>query len=495
MKQNCRLLLMILICLFFSCFFTGCGRLEFNIEATIKPPMDEKVTILGTWKIGKFTSIVKEQNNLQKTDKSIQEKYVGKEAIFDNEIGAIGIDVCINPEYKIIRTSADTFLHNKYRINEGSLGLQKEKVNVVTITSENQLFYQLIITDEMTAYVYLEDGFLVLNKISDIVDEKIKESSYRNVGISMDYGEFKEDPLLRSGVLLGVRSADNTYHTLWIYSKNRKIKTVSYRKQLMVPRAKGFWEIGTIRNKNDNESIYAKPFGDAALQQASPISSKINLLTEKLGTKIQFVGNDYIGIEHDLKYNVLSIDNISEGKGIAFSSIINENSYNAFKKSSEAFVSTLDSAKAKNIISEPNEENFMLKRRNGHWIIKSRLYYKDPVENKKFEDFDLNLIVPSKLILYDKMNIPWNNIKSKLPWITDAYMSPNKDIAILVSADSLNIYPIQNNSIINKQLIKIPLSKADSIIMTEWAIGKYADIWSNFVDEIFTEDQASKMNY
>ncbi|MHB8062670.1 MAG: hypothetical protein ACYDG2_08570 [Ruminiclostridium sp.] len=490
MKQNYKLLLLLLIFLF-SGFFSACGNIEFNIDDTIKPPVNENVTIAGTWRINKFISIIKDQNILQESYKIKQEIYVGKEAIFDNEIGAVGRDVCINPKYKIIRTSADTFLQNKYRIDKESLGIQKENVNVVTITSDNQLFYQLIVTDEMTAYVFIEDGFLELNKMSDTVDEKIKASSFGNVGMNIDNGEFKEDPLLRSGVLIGIRSADNTYRTLWIYSKNREIKAISHREQLIVPRAKGFWEIGTIKSKSDNKSIFAEPFVDAALQENSQSSNKINLLTSD--TKILFVGNDYFGIEQDLKLNVLSIDNIREGKGVAFSDIINGSSYNAFEKASEAFISALD--RAKNIIREPKEENFTLKRRNGHWIMESRLYYKEPVQDKKYEDFELNLIVPSKLILYDEMNIPWTDIKAKLPWITDAYMSPNKDIAILVSSDSLNIYPVKNKSIINKLLMKIPLSKADSIIMTEWSIGKYADIWAKFVDKIFTDDPVSKMNY
>jgi hypothetical protein len=494
MKQNYKLNLLILI-LLLSCFFSGCGSIEFKIEDTIKPPSNEKVNIQGTWKINKFMSITKEHKNPLKPDGSKQQIYVGEEAIFDKEIGAIGRNVCINPKYNIFKISADTFLQNKYRINEESLGLRNKNVNVVTITSDNQLFYQLIVTDEMTAYVYFEDGFLVLNKIDDIVDESIKESSFGNVGMSLDNREFKEDPLLRSGVLIGVRSVNNTYRTLWIYSKNREIKTVSHRSQLLVPRAKGFWEIGTIKNSSVSESIFAEPFVDTSLQDTPKSNNRINLFSEESDTKILFVGNYYIGIENNWKLNVLSIDNLSEKKGVIFSDIVNGSSYNSIKKYSEAFISTLDSSNAKNIISETNEENFTLKRRNGHWIMKSRLYYKEPVQDKKYQDFDLNLMIPSKLIHYDEMNVPWNEIKSKLPWITDAYMSPNRDIAILVSSDGLNIYPVRNKSIINKCLMKIPLSKADSIIMTEWSVGNYADIWTKFVNEIFTEDQVSKMNY
>lgn len=490
MKQKYKFLLVPLICFFF--LLSGCKSIEFNVEETIKPPVNTNVTIQGTWKIEKFIS--KKKHDSQKPEESKQKTYVDKEVIFDNEIAAVGREVCINPKYKIIRTSADTFVHNKYRINLESLGLKNEKVNVFTITSNNQFFYDIIVTDKMTGYIYFEDGFFVLNKISDVVDEKIKESSFGNVGMNIE-DKLEEDPLLRSGVLIGIRSYNNTYRTLWIYSKNREIKTVSSRNQLLVPRAKGFWEIGTITNKDGNESIYAEPFDDAILHETLPDGKKNNALTEKPGAKMLFIGNDYIGIEHNLKLSVLATDNLSEGKGVAFSDIVNENSYNAFQQSSDALVSTLDSDELKKIIKEPNEENFTLKRRNGHWIIKSRLYYKEPFKGQRYEDFDLNLMVPSKLIYYDEMSIPWNSIKSKLPWITDAYMSPNKDIALLVSSDSLHIYPIQNKSIINNQIVNIPLSKGDSIIMTEWAIGKYADIWSNFVEKLFTGNQESWVNY
>ena len=117
--------------------------------------------------------------------------------------------------------------------------------------------------------------------------------------------------------------------------------------------------------------------------------------------------------------------------------------------------------------------------------MKSRLYYKDTSGDKKYEDFDLKQMVPSKLIHYDEMNIPWNEIKSRSPWTKDAYMSPNKDIVILASEDNLIVYTVQNKNTISKQLLKIPLKKGESIIMTEWATGKYADMWEEFADTAF----------
>ncbi|WP_244648332.1 hypothetical protein [Ruminiclostridium herbifermentans] len=473
--------------LILSFSLSGCTSIEINIEETIKPPEIGNLIIQGTWRIENYISIVKGQSDLNEAEESSRKKYIGKEAVFDNEICAIGIEVCTNPEYKTIRTAADTFLKSTYQINNDSIGITKEKVNVVTISTANKFFNQLIVTDDMTAYVYMEDGFLVLKKVSDSVDDKVKQSSIGKVADNKSNEEFEEDPLLRSGVLIGVRSADNTYCTIWIYSQNREIKTVSYREQLLVPRAYGFWEVGGIHK---DQKIYAVPFANSKLQLIPRNDGMNNILADKPGAKILFLGNDYVGIEHDLKLSVLPIDSLGTGRTVKISDIILDNTFNVsneFEQARQDIISTFDKDKLKNIIGEFDEGNFTLKRRNGHWIFKSRLHFKEDYNGQKYEEFDLNLVVPSNLISYDEMDIPWNNIKSKLPWTIDAYMSPNKEIAILTSRDSLNIYPVQKRNIVNKQLMKIPLSEGDTIIMAEWATGKYADIWARLVDRIFTE--------
>lgn len=478
----------ILIAVIFSAILAGCGNLEFNIEDNIKPPEEQVISVQGTWNIEAYIPIPSEKKGSGQ-DESIQKMYQGKNAIFDGEIGAIGNDVCTNPQYKTTRTDSDDFIRSRYRTSDELLGLHGQKVDVITMTADNQVFNQLILTDDETAYVYIQNGFLMLKKISGSVDLSIKRQSMGYAGMNMDEGKFKEDPLLRSGVLIGIRSEDNTYKTLWIYSKNREIMAASSRKQLMVPRKTGFWEIGAYRDMNSDESIYVKPFIDVDSQQNPSISNSIDLLHQSASAGILFVGNDYFGIESGSKFSVIPIDNIRAGKNVTLSDIADQNSLKLFKQSGEAFIASLDKEKAGSIIADFNEENFTLKRRNGHWVMRSRIYYKEPVKGRKYEDFDLSLMVPSNLIHYDEMSIPWNDIKSSLPWTTDAYMSPNKDIAILVSGDSINIYPIQNMNIINKQLMKIPLADGDSIVMTEWAIGKYADIWSNFVTPIFTDIQ------
>ncbi len=491
MKYSCRFLLLLFIsAVLFG--LAGCGSIEFDIADTIKPPEYDDLAVRGAWKIDGYISIVKDRKSSKNTEEDIREKYVGKAAMFDNELGAMANDVCVNPVYRIIRTAADTYIQGKYRINESKLGLQRGDIKVVTVTADNQPFYELIITEQMKAYVYLDNGFLVLTKTSDKIDEGLKEKSFGNVGMNINNGEYTEDPLLRSGVLVGIRSADNTYRTLWIYSKNREIKTVKTGNQLLVPRAKGFWEVGRssgLSSDQNTGTLYARPFEESYLQADLSVKISENSIPENPDTKIHFVGNDYIGIENNSKLKVISMDNIAEEKGVKFSDIFGESSENDFKQAREDFIFSLAGDRKKNIVNSVDQENFTLMRRNGHWILRSRVYYKEPAENKEFEDFDLKMVVPSTLIHYDEMNIQWSEIKSMLPWTTDAFMSPNKDISLLISENSIGVYAVQKLNIINKQLIKIPLEKGDTIVMAEWSIGRYADMWENFVNRVFAGDR------
>ncbi|AEY66852.1 hypothetical protein [Clostridium sp. BNL1100] len=481
MAKKIRVLLTILL-LISASLFSGCSSVNFSIEDTIKPPEGKNIAVKGTWKIQNY--ILTDNSSLIPGKQEKYEQFIGKEAVFDNEVSAIYKEVCINPQYKSIRTSAGTFIQNKYRISEDVLGITTENVNIVTITTDNQLFHELIVTDANTAYVYMEGGFLALKRISVDIDEKIRAESLGSVGLDIDSGDYKEDPLLRSGVLLGIRSADNNYRTLWLYFKNRETKAKLYTSQLVVPRAKGFWEIGSVAIDN-TVNIYAEPFADLTKKQQSKILSKINMINKKPDSKILFVGNDYIGIESDMRLGVLPIDNLATKKPVLLSDIIEGASANTLKQSAEVFISSLDSKRANKLNHQPEEDNFTLQRRNGHWIMKSRLYYKDTSGDKKYEDFDLKQMVPPKLIHYDEMNVPWNEIKSRSPWTRDAYMSPNKDIVILASEDNIIVYTVQNKNTITKQLLKIPLIKGESIIMTEWATGKYADMWGEFADTAF----------
>lgn len=481
-----RILSIVLI--FALCFsIAGCKIIDFDIEDSIKPPEYNDMAIKGSWKIEGFVSTLPEAK-VGESDTDNRNKYLDKWAIFDDEVAAVASETYVNPQYKIIRTSADSLMQNKYRIDGSKLGLGKQDVSMVNVYADNQVFYEVIITDSKKAYIYIDNGFLLLSKISENVDIALKDKSLKNAGSNVGSGQYEEDPLLRSGLLLGIRTADNTYRTIWIYSKNREINAVNDAKQLLVPRAKGFWRVGTII-ENNIYAIYAEPFREESNTNKGIVEIlNGNFLRINSDTKIQFIGNDYIGTESNGEFKVYPVDTLKNGEPVSLSQISGQITGNAIEKAAADYASSLKGEAPQKIISKTDETNFTLIRRNGHWIMRGRLNYKQPYQ-KKFQDFDLKLMVPTELICYDEMNIPWNYIKKKIPWTSDAFMSPNRDIVVLADKSSLSIYTLRNRTEIDRQLLKLQLSKGETIVMAEWSIGRFADLWDNFVNKM------GKMNY
>ncbi len=468
----------------------GCTSIDYDIEASIKPPAYDSTAVQGTWRIDRFISAIPENKTSQINFENLKINYLDKWALFDSEVGAIGIDTCLKPEYRIIKTTANSFIQTKYRTDASKLGLAKQDITVVNITSENQIFYEVILTDDMRAYVYIDNGFLELSKISSEIDSKKKEESLKNVGLNINKGQYQEDMLLRSGVLLGIRKADNTYKTLWLYSKNREIISAGQGENLLVPRSKGFWRISTIDENNIN-ALYAEPIGDNDKnQKIMELLNVNNILRINSSTKINFVGNDYIGTETEGELRVYPLDSMKNESEAAFYQVPMVQHENALEQLTTNYISTLKPETIAKLDQKVDSRNFTLIRRNGHWVLRSRLYYKEP-EADKFVDFDLKHMVPSGLIHYDEMDIPWNTIKTKLPWTTDAFMSPNKELIVLIDKSSLCVYTIQNKSTIGKQIFKMKLEKGESVVMAEWSIGRYAEIWNDYFNKVFMDEKIS----
>ena len=458
---------------------TGCGNVQLDIEKTLTPPQDTNIAVMGTWKIEGYMSKFPDSTVIPANIES----FIGMSAIFDRDIAAVANDISINPSYKLIRTSANTYVHSKFRIGADSIGISEDDINVVYVTSENQIFYELLLIDDSTIYACVDKGFLQLKKVDSNIDEQLKRDSLQKGTIKTDSTQYTEDPLLRTSIMLGIRSADNTYRTILMHSKNREVKYLEYTNQIIVPRLNGFWEIGMLKFNNNEYKMYAKQYSDENYNAV--ITNSNNYIIESRPRKILYASSDYVSTEIDSELKVLHIDNLVSTKGADISEFIIANPVNVLKRSSQALISSLNREQAKLIDSNAQSDAFKLERRNGHWLIRGRLYYTEKYKEKEYEDYDINVMVPKKLLSYDEMSVPWSEIKGNMPWVTDAFCSPNNDISLLVTQDNIRVYPIKNGKVVNSKLLDIPLNKGDTIVMAEWAIGKYADIWAEFAKSNF----------
>ncbi|GLC31007.1 hypothetical protein [Clostridium omnivorum] len=479
----------VFIPVFFMLFLQGCKQIDADVEGKIAAPKVNTLYLNGSYNIESYKSV-------KDSEKEIKElrNYIGKKVFISEESAIFGDEVREDPQYKVKNVSARDFFLNKYKTSPNVLGISADKIEIISITSNDQLFYDFIRIDDKNLIVHIDAGFLYLKKYSNVVDSKDINKSELKSEVSLSNAANKEDKLLRSGVLIGLRSDDAannglpSYRTLWIASSNRELKPVLEMPQLFVPRTTGFWEVGSEQKSLGGKSItsiYAKSVINLTKGESLVKTNELPLVN---GIRsILFVGNDYIGTEFNIKdkkidkLQVLPVDNIKSGKGINISDVVSGNAKELLLRSSEVYLLSQSKDKVEKLEKEPKMDNFTLIRKNGHWAMVGRLNYSKPEENSIYDEFSINIATPAKLISYDELCVPWNQIKTRLPEAIDAYTSPNKDIAILYAQNYIYIYSIQSGVLSDKPLRKLKIQEGEKVIMAEWAIGEYSEKWDETV--------------
>ncbi|RXI40291.1 hypothetical protein DP129_03920 [Clostridium tetani] len=470
----------------------------YNMEVRDKiiPPKNNKISIEGIWEVKKFsafnTSYNKESMNNFQAD-----NLIGEKAAFNSKYGFFIDEICSNPQYKTKSVNIKDYFSYIYKINTDDIGVKNIKAEVISVISEGKLFYELIKLDSNNIIVQREGVFFYLEKIGEDTEKFFSENNMEEIKTKEDTEKLKEDKLLRSGVLIGLRddspikesnSMENpgsSYRTIWIPVKNRKVLSVLQVRDLFLPRIDGFWRVGVERHIIKENNFKDEVFAHIKQEEDNKISfmdDKNEINTHK---KIVFAGNDYLCMEYrkiqggnsNDFYKVLPIHATKNIRGIKISDIFGEDGKKAIKSSAEAFLASQDKANIKNIEKEPSEENFSLARNNGYWIVKGRLNDKDPT-GYDYKDYNININPSNKMVNFNTFYLSWNLVKSKVPDAIDAYTSPNKDIALIISKDSIKVYEMKGNELGSKAIYKIPIKKDESIIMAEWATGDYLEKWN-----------------
>ena len=87
------------------------------------------------------------------------------------------------------------------------------------------------------------------------------------------------------------------------------------------------------------------------------------------------------------------------------------------------------------------------------------------------------------MVSYDELIIPWDAIKLAMPDAIDVFTSPNDEFIIVITSSHIVICNIEDGGIINNPVAKIKIPYGSSVVMSEWAVGRYANLWENEVIE------------
>ena len=459
----------------------GCSKVNGKDTQSIKAPDNENLSIRGTWKIDDINILDDKIENKEET-LSLKNTIISisntKISIFNN--------IYSNPSFKLKVVKDEYVLSYELNLKISDIIESRETVDVISLIDSNKLIGEFIVLDENSGYLFYSGILLKLSK------EDINPTEVDMANSKFEAEVLVEDYNSDVGVMLALKTprtknedgtyTNETYRTLWISFKDNEIQTVIQKDNIIFPRLNGIWTIEKlVEEKNDKHIEYflSRPI-DGKLDSYIVEDSNVSIYKN-----INFISNDYISIEkyegnefsNEFSiYQTIPIDNINSKQGLSIEEIYSNEVNEKYERDFNEAFENLTKENAEKSINIVNFTNFTLRRVEGKWILIGSILKNDG--NEENIDYKISISPSKKILNYDRLLIPWKNLKGRFPFIEDAYTSPTGRIALIIFDNKLLIYEMEDRNIKGSPLCYINLNQDEKVIMSEWSSGSYVDTWS-----------------
>ena len=445
-------------------FFTY-GFLNFNSSYKLRlvPPHSHS-PLQGTWVIS---------DSLQ-DNTAVSEQWLGKKLLFSDEYVLLGSYLLPHPRFQIKRTDVSGYFDTRQAFYQ-DLFARKKEVEVLTLADQHLFLCELLPLNEEELILQLFNNSYLLRKISDHVDKSLLNSP-EVTEISNITGPQQAN--LQSGVLLGLRSPDNRYRTLWLAAEDRHLAPLLQTDTIVFPRRNGFYKLEVVPvslEEQVEDFLLVTALSGRHTSAAPELTLDPAVWEGKTGSirrHITYVGNDFVSLEESIaqaaadgstnqasRLLTVSVDSLPAIRAVKISDLIRaEPTINLQQQAEQLQTDRL------------TEENFSLARHKGYWQLVSR----PPNQS----DVPLGIIPPSHLLFYNELALPWPRIKNHVPQASDVLTSPNEDLALVFTGSEIIVYAMFHHSMAVTPLLKIPLREGEKMIMAEWALGHYVENWT-----------------
>lgn len=474
MTKRCMLLLAAALCL----ILVGCDNFSGESAGKIIPPQNQVYPLEGKWTV------------IQELETASQ-NWIGSDVQFAEGNILFGGHVWNDLTYKIKRVKTNDYLTSKdiplsvlsaMESRESDLSaMESRESDVITVYAASNFLGEIMKLDDSKMIFFVQNEELILEKVSDQADSMLgtDNANAQDLIVNRDQGD--------SGVLLGTRIPSGegfVYRTLWIAADRQQLHPVLAANQIFFPRTSGFWELRVEDNSDRDHAgnlLTARNLASKALAAGTGEGPAGKQQEENMAVHvIDYIGNDYAAIEKNTsglsRLLVLPVDNLSASKGMNASDLLGKTGFTAYLNARDQVTKELKENGISMIPNNLYNEDFGLSRENGHWCLFGRINYES---NGIFQqrDFALKSIPPNSLIFYDTLALSWHSIKDRVPDATDAFTSPNKDIALVRTKNKLTVYRIGAEKLSDDPMAELNLQEGETIIMAEWATGSYVDSW------------------
>lgn len=486
MKKIWRCILLLI----FSLLLLGCSSGIKNDKSSLKKPKNKSLEVSGVWYSDKYEVLDKEIS----TKDEISEILLNK-LTFDTKNIVIGNRKFEGINYKLKIVKSDYMISYEAEFNVEDLGVIGENVKVYSISYENNLLGEIIYINKEESYFYYQGILFNIKR-----EENINESTDADKTVIVENSSEEYDKIeLSQGFYIGLKQEGKqdqqgnyireSYRTIWISTNKGEVQSIRQRKDIIFPRSGGIWIMQPQEYKVEKKEIYYEYFEALPIEKVGKVKKDINteelMSTGKIVKKsLIFVGNNYIASEVTTNekfsespvYEVLPIDNLDNKGGVVIGDILGTENNKEFKESYTSKYASIDESNKDKLTKFINYSNYTVIRSNGKWVMQGRI---SPVlPGGKAFDYSLSIKPNKTLINYDTLIIPWKVLKGEIPFIVDAFTSPNGKLAVIVTKNELNIYKIVDGKLDKVPIKIIPLKDGEKVIMGEWCEGDYVDKWS-----------------
>lgn len=480
----------------------GCSKVISDSEDRIDRPSNLQLPVAGTWRLKDCMYPEPDVESVAADD-----PLRGGTISISAQAIAYSNNYYEKVSYKIKRVDVNEYFLHKNAIIPEKLNFVNDEAYVITVYSDDNFLLEFFKNSDGVLIAVIDDRYYCMEKVSnespEVQNVKI-EAAHREEYLM----EKASEQVLRSGLLLGVRIpvktedgfGDYIYGTYWISCVDRTLNPVYYADDIYLPRMDGFWKVRMekrLEREGAQDAIVAAKVSSTEKRSSTKGINEFNVFsntTERIETSLRkaivYIGNDYVCVEntrYDTKgeqpvreayktLRTLPIDNLDYLDGITISDLAGESGRMAMESAISELMEKSGQSMLVSVDEKSQEKNFALYRKTGHWFFKGRVDF-DRQGQLQYVDFNLNLIPPANMVAYDTLQIPWTQMKDKLPHAVDIYTSPNQDMAVVLTTDEILIYGIENKKLSNEPLARYSLQEGSCVIMAEWSLADYVPSW------------------
>lgn len=469
--------------------FTGCSSNINNLDVLL----DNAFKYKGTWKVESYSSIQEDEYNEI-------EDLTGEEVQIEKDSISIFNSIVTNVRYKLKVVDKSYVISYEDNITAEKFMGSKDSLDIISAIDNNMILCEFIVLDDNNIVMIYRSELIYLKKVSSntnfiinngniINDSSINESNNSDVGVMI--GLKTPRVLAEDG-----NYTEDEYRTIWISYKNDDINAIYEKENIIFPRMNGIWSINAKYSEINNKHFdyFEVTTLEGKVTSNSEYSKEVSSYKS-----INFIGNDYIALEsyngenfvnEYNDYKIVPVDNINSNEGISVEEIFNKDMKELYATDFRNAYEGITDEEKTNYKNEIDYTNITMGRDEGKWILKGKIT--SVKENEEGKDFNISIDPNKKLINFNSLLVPWKILKGEVPFLSDAYTSPNGEIALVRYKKYLSLYRIENGHLQGPPLINIPLHKNEEIIMSEWCTSGYVDEWQkafNDGSEIYIEEE------